>query len=58
MSELYKQEPVNWYTEELEKFYEDDNKGFIWGIYSYIGEDIVDVSWFKTKEERNRNVRR
>tara|TARA_R100000781_G_scaffold114152_1_gene84239 strand:+ start:335 stop:538 length:204 start_codon:yes stop_codon:yes gene_type:complete len=45
---------VNWYDEELDKFYGDHNKGLVWGIYSYIEEDIVEVNWFKTEEERDK----
>ena len=31
-----------------------NNKGLVWGIYSYIEEDIVEVNWFKTEEERDK----
>jgi len=47
-------EKVNWHDEELDKFYGDNNKGLVWGIYSYIEEDIVEVNWFKTEEERDK----
>ena len=46
---------VNWYDEELDKFYDTkkDNGGFIHGIYGYDGEDVVDVQWFKSEMERD-----
>ena len=47
-------EKVNWYDEELDKFYGDNNKGLVWGIYCYIEEDIIEVNWFKTEEERDK----
>ena len=47
-------EKVNWHDEELDKFYGDNNKGLVWGIFSYIEEDIVEVNWFKTEEERDK----
>ena len=44
---------VNWYDEELDKFYKDNNEGLIYGIYYLDNEEQVqDVSWFKTIEER------
>ena len=47
---------VNWDNEELDKFYDTDkdNKGYIYGIYTYDGEDIIDVQWFKTEKERDK----
>ena len=47
---------VNWYDEGLDKFYDTDkdNKGLIWGVYYLEGEDVIDVEWFKTEEERNK----
>jgi len=49
---------VNWYEEELDKFYDTDkdNKGYIHGIYTYDEENIIDVQWFKTEEERNKHI--
>jgi hypothetical protein len=29
-------------------------KVFIYGIYTYDGEDIIDVQWFKTEKERDK----
>ena len=49
---------VNWYDEELDKFYDTkkDNDGFIYGIYGYDGENVVDVQWFKSETERNKQA--
>ena len=43
---------VNWYEEELDRFYGHDNEGYVFGIYCYDGEDIIDVQWYKSEEER------
>jgi hypothetical protein len=45
---------VNWYDEELDKFYNDDNKGYIYGLYYYEDEENfpIDVEWFKTESDR------
>ena len=45
---------VNWYEEELDRFYGHNNKGYIFGIYCYGGEDIIDVQWYKSEEERDK----
>ena len=48
---------VNWYEEELDRFYGHDNNGYIFGIYHYDGEDIyweVDAQWYKSEEERDK----
>ncbi len=52
-------ERVNWYDEELDKFYDTDkdNKGLIYGVYSYDGENIIDVQWFKTVKEREKQIK-
>ena len=48
---------VNWYDEELDKFYKDNNEGLIYGIYYLDNEEQVqDVSWFKTIEERTKQM--
>ena len=49
---------VDWYNEELDKFYDTDidNIGFIYGIYYYDGEIGIDVQWLKTEEERERQI--
>ena len=45
---------VNWYDEKLHKFYDTkkDNDGFIYGLYGYDGDNIIDVQWFKSEIER------
>ena len=49
---------VNWYEEELDKFYETDkdNSGYIHGIYLYYGDEPFDYEcrWFKTEQERDK----
>ena len=35
------------------KYPEDDNNdGYVYGIYVLDGDDIIDVEWFKTDKER------
>ena len=50
---------VNWYDEELHKFYDTkkDNDGFIYGLYSYDGDNVIDVQWFKSEIERDQQAR-
>ena len=50
---LFKYEKVNWYDEELDDYYEDENDGRVFGIYTYEGEDIIDVTWYKSVNERD-----
>ena len=45
---------VNSYEEELDRFYGHNNEGYVFGIYCYDGEDIIDVQWYKTEEERDK----
>jgi len=48
---------INWFEEDLHKFYGDNNKGFIFGIEI---EDIFgdyDCQWFKTEKERNKELK-
>ena len=40
---------VNWYEEELDHFYGHNNEGYVFGIYCYDGEDIIDVQWYKSE---------
>ena len=54
-------EKMNWFEEELHKFYSEDkdNNGLIHGIYYYDYLDIdyanvCEVEWYETEEERNR----
>lgn len=50
---------VNWYNEELNKFYstEKDNNGLIWGVYWLDGEEIADAEWFSTEHEREEAIK-
>ena len=43
---------VNWYDEELDDYYGDENDGKEFGIYTYDGEDIIDVTWYTSERER------
>jgi hypothetical protein len=49
---------VNWYDEQLHKFYDTkkDNDGFIYGLYSYDGDNIIDVQWFKSEIDRDQQA--
>ena len=49
---------VNWYDEELHKFYDTkkDNDGFIYGLYGYDGDNVIDVQWFKSEIERDQQA--
>ena len=51
---------VNWYDDEIDLSYlhHPDNQGYIYGIYYYQDEDVIEVEWFKTEEERDIEVRR
>ena len=31
---------------------DDNNDGYVYGIYVLDGDDIIDVEWFKTDKER------
>jgi hypothetical protein len=55
---LFKYEKVNWYDEELDDYYEDENDGRVFGIYTYEGEDIIDVTWYKSENERDDEIER
>ena len=48
-----KYEKVNWYDEELDDYYGNENDGRVFGIYTYEGEDIIDVTWYKSENERD-----
>ena len=50
---LFKYEKVNWYDEELDDYHGDENDGRVFGIYTYEGEDIIDVTWYKSENERD-----
>ena len=52
---------VNWYKEELHKFYSEDkdNNGLIHGMYYYDNlyvepPEILEVRWYETEKERNK----
>ena len=49
---------VNWYEEELDKFYSTckNNNGYIHGIYYFNNEeqDYTEVFWYKSIEERDK----
>ena len=49
---------VNWYNEELDKYYKEDrpdNEGLIHGVYFYDEDnEHIETIWFKTEEKRNR----
>ena len=50
--EKIRKEKTYWY--DLKPI--DDNKGFIYGI-NYIDDDqIIECEWFKTKQERNKQL--
>ena len=53
MGEKTYYEIINWSTVQEDCQYEDDNNGYIYGLY-YIDKDgqIMDAEWFRTEEER------
>ena len=48
---------VNWYEEELDRFYGHDNEGYVFGIEFGIGLGDTDQHWFKSEAERDRVVK-
>jgi len=56
----------NWYDTQAYKFNQDDNNGYLYGYVEWYGKQdlddaceiddgtIVQWSWFKTEQERNR----
>jgi len=50
---MIKYDKVNWYDEELDDYYGDENDGRVFGIYTYEGEDRIDVTWYKLEIERD-----
>ena len=64
MSSDLKYIKLNWYEEELHKFYttDKDNNGYIHGIalyekdYIYL-EEMIDIQWYKTEQERNKELK-
>lgn len=51
-------EKVEWFNEELDKFYGDNNNGLIFGVYWLDGEDVIEVTWFKTEQEREKEIKK
>lgn len=47
-------EKAYWYAHKPN----DDNKGYIYGIYYIQGEEIEEVEWFKSKTERDKEFQR
>jgi hypothetical protein len=47
---------VNWFDEGLDFYYDDDNKGFIYGVYAYEDDEVIDVSWFKSEVMRDEAI--
>ena len=64
MSSDLKYIKLNWYEEELHKFYttDKDNNVYIHGIALYEKDDIyleemIDIQWYKTEQERNKELK-
>lgn len=36
----------------------DNNKGYIYGIYYLDNDEVVEVEWFKTDEERQKVIKK
>ena len=49
-------EKTNWYDERLHKTYGDNNNGLIWGINYIDNDEVIECKWFKTKQERNKEI--
>ena len=37
---------------------EDNNEGYVYGIYLLDGDDIIEAEWFKTDEERFQAIKK
>ena len=37
---------------------EDNNEGYVYGIYLLDGDDIIEAEWFKTAEERFQAIKK
>jgi hypothetical protein len=46
---------VQWH-DEVGDNYGDDNDGYLWGIYIYHDDEIVDATWYKSEKERDDNM--
>ena len=51
-------EKTNWYDEGLHKTYGDNNNGLIWGINYIDNDEVIECEWFKTRQERNKQIER
>jgi len=38
---------------KVKVYYEHNNNGRPFGIETYDGEDVIDVTWYKTEEEQD-----
>jgi hypothetical protein len=47
-------EKTYWYDLKIN----DDNKGFIYGINYIDNDEIIECEWFKTKQERNKKIKK
>ena len=43
---------VQWY-DEVGDDYGDDNDGYLWGIYIYYDDELIDAIWYKSEKERD-----
>ena len=50
---------VNWYDEGLDKFYNDDNNGFIYGLYYYDDpEDFPsETEWYASESDKTKALK-
>ena len=53
-----KKEKTNWYDEKLNKLTGDNNFGYIWGINYIDNDEVIECEWFKTRQERNKQIER
>tara|TARA_R100001086_G_scaffold1259_2_gene788 strand:+ start:25 stop:195 length:171 start_codon:yes stop_codon:yes gene_type:complete len=53
-----KKEKTYWYDEGLHKTYGDNNNGYIWGINYIDNDEVIECEWFKTRQERNKQIER
>jgi hypothetical protein len=49
-----KKEKTYWYDLKPS----DDNKGFIYGINYIDNDEVIECEWFKTRQERNKQIER
>jgi len=53
-----RKEKTHWYDEGLHKTYGDNNNGLIWGINYIDNDEVIECEWFKTRQERNKQIER